>query len=236
MHHRRVPCFLMLEGEALKISQKVYVYRSQYNSAQSLLLGPPLLRREENKVEGLAYIGLCLTRHYTKEEEPRANPYSISRQTQFDFNEIQDRDYEYFVATNDDGWLVGGGENSESYKLPNPDSAHCGKPAYFDADMCIMMHPEIMRVGTFEENLGGVSVEAIAAAIESGVILIPHIALMPSFVLRNNDSPPEIELKFEMERNESLPCDMWANWQLQFIHNQLFEYFNVRYLQPLSRK
>lgn len=65
-----------------------------------------MLDRTHNAVEGLAYIGLCLTRHHS--EEPRSNERSITRQKQFDFNEIQDRDYKYFVATNDDGWLVGG--------------------------------------------------------------------------------------------------------------------------------
>jgi hypothetical protein len=83
-----------------------------------------------NKVEGLAFLGLSLSRGYDNVMEPRTNSNSLSRQTQFDFNEIQDRDYQYFVATNDDGWLVGGGENDESYKLPNPDSAHCGNVLY----------------------------------------------------------------------------------------------------------
>ncbi len=64
-----------------------------------------MLDRALNKVEGLAFLGLNLTRHYTPAEESRANLASISRQTQFDFNEIQDRNYEYFVATNDDGQI-----------------------------------------------------------------------------------------------------------------------------------
>lgn len=76
---------------------------------------------------------------------PTSHPGSISRQTQFDFNRIQDRDYKYFVATNDDGWLVGGGENGDSFKLTNSDSAHC----------------EIIRVGTFNEAWGGASRERI---------------------------------------------------------------------------
>jgi hypothetical protein len=84
-----------------------------------------------------------------------------------------------------------------------------------------------MRIGTFNENLGGVSIDKIIEIMSSGVILIPHMSILPSFVLRNNDTPPEIELKFEMERDDSLPCDMWPNWQLQFIHNQLFQYFQV---------
>ena len=91
-----------------------------------------------------------------------------------------------------------------------------------------------MRIGTFDERLGGISVEAISSAISSGAILIPHMEVLPSFVLRNGDSPPEIELKFEMERDEDIPCNQWPNWALQFVHNQLFEYFHVRILLLLA--
>lgn len=170
-----------------------------------------MLDKHKNRIEGLAFIGLSLSRYYDIDTESRANDSSVTRQKQFDFNRIQDRDYRWFCSTNDDGWLVGGGENESSYKLPNPDSAHC----------------EIMRIGTFDENLGGLSVEALSEAIESGQILIPHMAIIPSFVLRNGDSPPEIELKFEMERAEGAPCETWGNWQLQFVHNQLFQYFKA---------
>ena len=53
----------------------------------------------------------------------------------FDLNAVQDREYEYIFSTNDDGWLVGGGEPGppRSYKLPAPDSAHV----------------ELMRIGTY---------------------------------------------------------------------------------------
>lgn len=84
-----------------------------------------------------------------------------------------------------------------------------------------------MRIGTFDRALGGVSVEEISAAIESGNILIPHMSILPSFVLRNGDTPPEIELKFELETSNDVPCNEWPNWTLQFVHNQLFEYFQV---------
>lgn len=87
-----------------------------------------------------------------------------------------------------------------------------------------------MRIGTFDESLGGISVDAISSAISSGAILIPHMEVLPSFVLRNGDSPPEVELKFELERDDNIPCEKWPNWALQFVHNQLFEYFQVQVL------
>ena len=37
--------------------------------------------------------------------------------------------------------------------------------------------------------------DEIVELMLSGDILIPHVALTPSFVLRNGDWPPEIELK-----------------------------------------
>ena len=56
---------------------------------------------------------------------------------------------EYFASTNDDGWLVGGGEPGppRSYKLPAEDSAHV----------------EIMRVGTFKPEWGGIAEKDIIA-------------------------------------------------------------------------
>jgi hypothetical protein len=81
-------------------------------------------------VDGLAFLGLSLSR---KSEE--GHPDSITHQTAFDLNEVIDRKYEYLASTNDDGWLVGGGEPGppKSYKLPAKDSAHV----------------EIMRIGTY---------------------------------------------------------------------------------------
>jgi len=96
---------------------------------------PPYLDIKKMKYDGLAFIGLSLSRYHTVDG---SNCASITRQEAFDFNEIQDRSYKFVASTNDDGWLAGGGESLESYKLPNLDSAHC----------------EIMRIGTFEESLG----------------------------------------------------------------------------------
>ena len=72
--------------------------------------GPPLLDRDSMTIEGLAFLGLNLSRNHTGEAAAAAgcaagmsHPDSLTRQTQFDFNRIQDRDYKHFVATNDDG-------------------------------------------------------------------------------------------------------------------------------------
>ena len=53
---------------------------------------------------GLAFLGLSLSRH---NDGQFSSKVSVSRQTAFDFDLLQDRDYKYFCSTNDDGWLVG---------------------------------------------------------------------------------------------------------------------------------
>merc|ERR1740124_1303961 len=160
---------------------------------------------KNSKVDGLVFLGLSLTRH-----SEVGHPESVTHQTAFDFNEVQDRDYEYLASTNDDGWLVGGGEPGppKSYKLAAKDSSHV----------------EIMRIGTYRKEWGGVPEQEIIDAIESGKILIPQIEVVPTSVIANKDDPPEIEVRFDMERgnpDQSLP----VNWALKFIHNQLFKHF-----------
>jgi len=162
--------------------------------------GPPMQDRPKAH-HGHAFIGLNLSRNHSPDEK-LANPDSMSRQTQFDFNKIQDRDYQYFIATNDDGWLVGGGENGDSTKLTNLDSAHV----------------EMTNVGSFNEEWGGVSRDRIREAMSQ--IMIPHIAITPSLVKRGGD---EFELRFDLEKKEGVEVEKWANWQLRFVMNQLFE-------------
>ena len=82
---------------------------------------PPVLDPSKSRVDGLAFLGLSLTRHSLEGHQD-----SITHQTAFDLNEVQDREYEYIFASNDDGWLVGGGEPGppKSYKLAAKDTAH----------------------------------------------------------------------------------------------------------------
>lgn len=76
-------------------------------------------------------------------------------------------------------------------------------------------------MATFNEAWGGCSRETIRQVMSE--IMIPHMAVLPSFVLRNGDTPPELELKFELEPGVAGQPEKWANWQLRFVHNQLFE-------------
>ena len=200
---------------------------------------------------------------------------SVSRQTAFDFDLLQDRDYKYFCSTNDDGWLVGkriynvitgenyvsivsftvvssstvydivcffkfclhvccfvgGGENGDSFKLENADSAHI----------------EICRIGSFNEAWGGVPLSFLERIMSDGTIKIPVMAVLPTGIIENSDLPPEVEVRFDLKKIkinlddeirriisnnrkiadggsgcESADFENIANWQLRFVHNQLF--------------
>lgn len=88
-----------------------------------------------------------------------------------------------------------------------------------------------MRIGTYNPEWGGVSQKDIIYAIESGKILIPQIEVLPTSVVANPDTPPELEIRFDMDPpyppdvddDDDIPLPV--NWQLRFIHNQLFKYF-----------
>lgn len=99
---------------------------------------PPVLKPDQSRVDGLAFIGLSLSR-----KSDQGHRESVTHQIAFDLNDVIDRNYEYIASTNDDGWLVGGGEPGppRSYKLPAKDSAHV----------------EIMRIGTYNPEWGGIS-------------------------------------------------------------------------------
>lgn len=110
---------------------------------------------------------------------------------------------------------VGGGEPGppKSYKLAAKDSSHV----------------EIMRIGTYNPQWGGVSQQDIVDAIESGRILIPQIEVVPTAVIANPDTPPELEIRFDMDPPvpdfDDFEAELPVNWQLRFIHNQLFKFF-----------
>ena len=123
---------LNAEKCSLNIANEVITSSDSGVGEQSELLLPPFLHRIKWPLtdSGLALIGLCLTR---RSEEGHSQ--SMTMQTAFDFNEVQDITYKYIATTNDDdGWLLGGGEPSDSPKLPAKDSAHI----------------EIMRLGAFD--------------------------------------------------------------------------------------
>ena len=157
---------------------------------------PPFLDATATKRDGLAFIGLSLQQRH---------------QNHWDFNMIQDRNYDHVATTSDDGWLVGGGESGEdSFKLPNADSAHI----------------EIMRIGTFNPEFGGLPQEELTNAILSGDILIPSMEIVPTAIVKNENLPPELEVRFDMIQEDDTPVYQWKNWQIQFVKNQLFTKFS----------
>jgi len=158
----------------------------------------PQLDPRSGDPSGLIFLGLSLSRNSLELATPAgfaptSNNASVSRQTEFDFNLLQDRNYDYLCSTNDDGWLVGGGEgdgsypgSSPSYKLANPDSAHI----------------EIVHVGNGDPSRGGLTEEEIVAIMET--VEFEPIRLKPSYVRLNPDDPPEYELRFQPEDNPEL--------------------------------
>jgi len=168
-------------------------------------LQPPVLDPKNSRVDGLAFLGLSLARHSDK-----GHPESYTHQESFDLNEVLDRDYEFVMATNDDGWLVGGGEPGPplSYKLAAKDSAHV----------------ELLRIGTYRKDWGGLALEDVLEIMTSGDILIPQIEVVPTAVVANPDTPPELEIRFDMEpRVATQEGALPINWQLRFLHNQFFK-------------
>lgn len=169
-----------------------------------------MLDPSKSKVDGLAFLGLSLARR-----SEVGHPESETHQEAFDLNQVLDRDYEFIFSTNDDGWLVGGGEPGppKTYKIAAKDSAHV----------------EIMRIGTYVKEWGGVPEEDIIKVMTSGEILIPQIEALPTAVIPNPDKPPELEIRFDMEPEildfDDMESPLPINWQLRFLHNQLFKTF-----------
>jgi len=88
-----------------------------------------------------------------------------------------------------------------------------------------------MRIGTYRMDWGGVPQQDIIETLKSAKILIPEITVVPTAVVANKDLPPELEIRFDMEPayhdpepDSGLPA-LPVNWQLRFIHNQLFRQF-----------
>jgi len=53
--------------------------------------------------------------------------------------------------------------------------------------------------------------------------------VLPTAVIANPDTPPELEIRFDMEPSvpdfDNLNAPLPVNWALRFIHNQLFKHF-----------
>lgn len=86
-------------------------------------------------MEGLSFIGISFSVNTAS-----GNPYSYQLCDQFPMENIIDRDYNYVMSMDEDGWLVGGGYKTFDYS---------GKMPYIDSS-----HTELLRVGSMDPDKG----------------------------------------------------------------------------------
>ena len=182
-------------------------------------------------------IGLSLSRKHSVV----GHPDTVTRQTAFDFNELQDRNYKYVSSTDPSGWLAGGGESPNG---PMPDvtqstdgGADDDGPTNFVENMNSLgkaaddipkkiaapdtVHIPLLHIDCPSEKAVGQVIKSLA----NGELIIPHMSVLPESLSASGDSPPDLVVRFGCERNDDLPSDEWPNWSLEFMHNQLYEYF-----------
>ena len=85
--------------------------------------------------DGLSFIGISFSVNTAN-----GNPYSYQLCDQFPMEKIIDRDYEFIMSIDEDGWLVGGGYKTFDYS---------GKMPYIDSS-----HTELLRVGNMNPETG----------------------------------------------------------------------------------
>lgn len=90
---------------------------------------------EDCSQDGLSFIGISFSVNTAN-----GNPYSYQLCDQFPMEKIIDRDYEFIMSIDEDGWLVGGGYKTFDYS---------GKMPYIDSS-----HTELLRVGNMNPETG----------------------------------------------------------------------------------
>mmetsp|Transcript_59703 Transcript_59703/g.69780 ORF Transcript_59703/g.69780 Transcript_59703/m.69780 type:complete len:1008 (+) Transcript_59703:194-3217(+) len=98
--------------------------------------------------DGLSFIGISFS---VNTED--GNPYSYQLCDQFAMESIIDRDYDYVMSMDEDGWLVGGGYKTFDYS---------GKMPYIDSS-----HTELVRIGSLDVDKGGTSIAQVYEAMSS---------------------------------------------------------------------
>ena len=90
---------------------------------------------ESCELDGLSFIGISFSVNVA-----HGNAYSYQLCDQFPMENIIDRNYDYVMSMDEDGWLVGGGYKSFDYS---------GKMPYIDSS-----HTELLRVGSMDVDKG----------------------------------------------------------------------------------
>ena len=171
-------------------------------------------------------IGLSLSRRHSS----LGHPDTVTRQTAFDFNELQDRQYKYVSSTDKYGWRAGGGEPGGPVKVTDNEADDTGvvlqSPLAAEPPQVKLSSPDLVHIPIIQIDCQNQEhVDQVVSALASGEIFIPHMAILPEALSVNGISPPDLVVRFGCERNEDIPPDEWQNWCLEFVHNQLYEYF-----------
>jgi len=116
---------------------------------------------DDCEMEGLSFIGVSFSVN-----TPNGNPYSYQLCDQYAMENIIDRDYDYVMSMDEDGWLVGGGYKSFDYS---------GKMPYIDSS-----HTELLRIGSLDTDYGGTTIEQVYTAMYS--VSFPPIPIFPEKV------------------------------------------------------
>lgn len=90
---------------------------------------------EDCEMVGLSFIGISFSVNTAN-----GNPYSYQLCDQLPMENIIDRDYNFVMSMDEDGWLVGGGYKSFDYS---------GKMPYIDSS-----HTELLRIGSLDPEYG----------------------------------------------------------------------------------
>lgn len=159
-------------------------------------------------------IGLCLSRR-----SGIGHADTVTRQSEFDFNELQDRDYKYVSSTDEKGWLAGGGERRDPYSKASEEEVGDGNQHKIPAADTV--HIPIIQINATSKAM----VNEIVSALARGEIFIPRMSIMPETLTVKGKSPPDLVVSFGCERNDDVNPEDWSNWCLEFLHNQLYEYF-----------
>jgi len=110
---------------------------------------------------GLSFIGVSFSVNTAL-----GNPYSYQLCDQYPMENIIDRNYDYVMSMDEDGWLVGGGYKSFDYS---------GKMPYIDSS-----HTELLRIGSVDPEYGGTTIEQVYSAMDS--LSFPPFSIFPEYV------------------------------------------------------
>jgi hypothetical protein len=119
---------------------------------------------------GLSFIGISFSVNTAK-----GNAYTYQLCDQFPMENIIDRDYEYIMSMDEDGWLVGGGYKPFDYS---------GKMPYIDSS-----HTELIRIGNMNPANGGTTIAQVYSAMAA--VYLPPLSIYPEYLkakAKNNNN------------------------------------------------